>query len=1022
LPAVDEPSGLGDITAKLVDAREPQDDVEAKRLRARLSERLVEGALPAPVTVDRFTLLERIGSGGLGVVYAAYDPKLDRRVAIKLLSPREQAGTDEAEGRARFVREAKAMARLSHPNVVPVYDVGIHGGSVFIVMELVDGVQLGTWLSARKRTRREILETFRAAGRGLAAAHAAGLVHRDFKPGNVMVGQGGRVRVMDLGLATPTQPTLGEDPTPTPSGSIEIDVANAFSTQPGTVMGTPAYMAPEQHEGKPVDAKADQFAFCVALYEALYGERPFVWKTANELSQAVLSGDVRPAPANSNVPTWLREVVARGLAVDPAERWPSMQALLAALGRDPRAFWRRIGIAAAALAAAVAAGLTYGAYLEKQASLCAGVEERLAGVWDEDKKTEIREAFLATSLGYGPDTWERVEKVLDDYTTRWVDLRREACEATELRKEQSPEIMYLKMACLEQRLWEVEGISKVLAAADSDVVENAVDAVTALTPLEYCSDDHLRSNAELPGDARSRERVATTRARLAEAKGLEDAGKYSDAVTLARALVDEAVELGYGPVEAEARYRLGSAQSLAAHYEDAERELVEAALIAEEHHMDEIVARARIMLVQVVGLRMARLDEAEVWVRHAKAAVGRLGDRKDLEVELLSNMGVLNGERARFDLAREQLERALKMQESIHGPSHPAVAESLNRLGNLSYTESAYDAAYGYYERALEIRREVLGSEHPAVATMHNNLGIILAVLDRYAEAKVQHERALAIWEKTVDADHPSLGMSHHNLAIALSGIGDKEGARAHYERALRIHERAFGPEHPRPALDHAHLGMTLLELGKPDEAKTHIERAVEIWKKKLGSEHPRYAYGLQILGDWYFYTGDYEHALEHHQAALAIHEQVFGPSHGAVAGCLARIGTIYNRMKKHERARPVLIRALALAENATSEPFPDPGVILRELARVLLAEGKRDQAIEHLERALEKHEAYSGIEGRAAETRFFLAQQLWKSPDERSRARDLAKQAKTEFERSNKGVLSERDSREVGTWLARHR
>jgi tetratricopeptide (TPR) repeat protein len=1022
LPVVDEPDGIGDITARLVDAREPQDDVEALRLRARLSERLVEGTLPAPVTIDRFTLLERIGSGGLGVVYAAYDPKLDRRVAIKLLSPREQAGTDEEEGRARFVREAKAMARLSHPNVVPVYDVGIHGGNVFIVMELVDGVQLGTWLSARKRTRREILETFRAAGRGLAAAHAAGLVHRDFKPGNVMVGQGGRVRVMDLGLATPTQPTLGEDPMPTPSGSIEIDAANAFSTQPGTVMGTPAYMAPEQHEGKPVDAKADQFAFCVALYEALYGERPFAWKTAAELSVAVLGGEVRPAPTSSDVPTWLREVVVRGLAVDPGQRWPSMQALLAALGRDPSARWRRAGMAAAALAVAVGASLAYGAHLERQASLCAGVEERLVGVWDDERKTEIREAFFATSLGYGPDTWDRVEKALDDYTTRWVGLRRDACEATELRKEQSPEIMYLKMACLEQRLWEVEGISKVLATADSKVVENAVNAVTALTPLEYCSNDHLRSDAKLPGDARSRERVATLRARLAEAKGLEDAGKYSGAVALARTLVDEAVELGFRPVEADARYRLASALSLAGRYEGAEREVTEAALIAEEHRMDEIVARARIMLVQVVGLQMARLDEAEICARHAQAAVGRLRDRNDIEAELLSRLGVLNGELARYDLAREQLQRALEMRQAIHGPTHPAVAASRNQLGNLAYAEGAYDAAYEQYERALEIRREVFGPEHPTVATMHNNLGIILAVVDRYAEAKEQHQHALAIREKTLDADHPSVGMSHHNLAIALGGVGDKEGARAHYERAIQIHERAFGIEHPRVALDHAHLGPILLELGRADEGRTHIDRAVAIWEKKLGNKHPRYAYGLEILGDWCFHNGDYEHALEHHQAALAIHEQVFGPSHGAVAGGLARIGAIYNRMKKHELARPLLLRALALAENATSEPFPDPGVILRELARVLLAEGKRDEAIERLERALEKHDAYSGAQGRAAETRFLLARLLWKPPEERSRARELAQQAKAEFEQSNTGVLGERDRRQVETWLAKHR
>ncbi|MFP2964418.1 protein kinase domain-containing protein, partial [Myxococcus sp. 1LA] len=250
-------------------------------------------SLERGTAVGRYLVLERLASGGMGVVYSAYDPELDRRVALKLLRV-AALGLEAEQGRAHLLHEAQAMARVSHPHVVPVYDVGTFGPQVFLTMELVDARTLRPWLKAEPRSWRQVLALFLDAGRGLAAAHAAGVVHGDFKPENLLVGQDGRVRVTDFGLARNANP---------------LDDVSPLSG------GTPAYMAPEQMEAPaPADARSDQFAFCVALYEALHGERPFAATTPHELLAEVRAGKVRPAPRGTQVPPWLRRVLLRGLS------------------------------------------------------------------------------------------------------------------------------------------------------------------------------------------------------------------------------------------------------------------------------------------------------------------------------------------------------------------------------------------------------------------------------------------------------------------------------------------------------------------------------------------------------------------------------------------------------------------------------------------------------------------------------------------------------------------------------------
>ncbi|MFV8752751.1 serine/threonine-protein kinase [Nannocystaceae bacterium ST9] len=308
--------------------------------------------------VGRYSVLRRIGEGGMSIVYRAYDPELDRQIALKLLRPDDP---DDREGSARLVREARAMAKISHPNVAQVYDAGIAGSSVYVAMELIEGPSLDRWTAEMPRPWTELVRMYLQAGRGLAAAHAAGLVHRDFKPDNVMVGADGRPRVLDFGLARPApldaedvlllddderlvaddeyaqlsgegedrlEPKRREPSAPSRSGEFDLqfDV-----TRTGLVSGTPAYMAPEQHRGEPGGAAADQFAFCVALWEALYRKRPYEGRNYFELSDAILNGRRSSVPRGTHVPGWLQHQLERGLAIEPRDRHPSVQSLLASI-------------------------------------------------------------------------------------------------------------------------------------------------------------------------------------------------------------------------------------------------------------------------------------------------------------------------------------------------------------------------------------------------------------------------------------------------------------------------------------------------------------------------------------------------------------------------------------------------------------------------------------------------------------------------------------------------------------------
>ena len=367
-------------------------------------------------TISRYVVLRRVGAGGMGVVYAAYDPQLDRKVALKLL--RTGIGLGEGEARARLVREAQAIAQLSHPNVVAVYDVGTTAdGEVYVAMEFVEGDTLTQWMHRWDRSWRDTLEVFRDAGRGLAAAHAVGLLHRDFKPDNVLVGADGRVRVTDFGLARSLVTGHADEKAATPSAS-PVGPLRVTLTATGAVMGTPRYMAPEQLRGQDVSAAADQFSFCVALYEALYGHHPIAGDTAVKIVEEGARAQAPTAPERA--PSWIWPVLARGLDPQPARRYPSMSALLVELTPPAPSPRRRTYVVTAAAAALVLGGAAAATVLTPKPVVPPQIDpevivmmnnqivqlrkerdelgERIAAMVAEDAKNDAKLAELAREL------------------------------------------------------------------------------------------------------------------------------------------------------------------------------------------------------------------------------------------------------------------------------------------------------------------------------------------------------------------------------------------------------------------------------------------------------------------------------------------------------------------------------------------------------------------------------------------------------------------------------------------------
>lgn len=904
-------------------------------------EAISEDVLTRGLMLGRYVILDRIGDGGMGIVYAAYDPELDRRVAVKLL--RSDLRIDPAARSERILKEAKALARLSHPNVVAVHDVGSFRGQVFVAMELIDGQTLKAWCAERRRSWREIRDVYLAAGRGLAAAHAVGLVHRDFKPDNVLLDKSGRVRVTDFGLALEL-----EAPRDQPGA------ASAARRPPGTR----GYIAPESESEARVDARADQFSFSVSLYQSLYGELPFDPDDATRT--------LRAPPQNARVPGWLRRVLLRGLAMEPEKRFANLDELLHELQRDPARTRRRWAGALAALAATVMISAGVRDLSTRVQRECAAAGSRVHQLWSEGRRAEIR-AALEGGLANGAATWARLGPALDAHATKLAQAKISACEATRVHQRESEEAYAHRRACLERRRIELDALTRLLAEGDREVLSRAEEATQlVLLPLSAC--DHVPPARRLV----TTEDVSALRSRLAEARVLRVAGHYRRGRELAGSVAKEAAALQSRTLQAEALVTLSALKDEAGDFSGAEQSLREAVHAAEAAGDDEVLATAWIDLVAALGYRQDRDEEAFVSERHARALLERLGSSDKLEADLLNNVGRVLQRQGRHREALQHFESSLELRRKYRGEEHVEVAASLNNVGLVLSHLGRPREALGRYREAMDIVRDVLGPEHPEMAVLEQNLGGTLYRAGDLEGARDAFARARALNEKTLGADHPRAATSASNLSMTLARLGQLDEAITLERAALSARERAHGSEHLDVARSQADLAVLLLRAGRLEEAETLAARSLAVRERALGGEDPLVAASLTYLAAAHLAQDRPAEARREYERALDILERSLGPNRVELVEDLVGIGRAWLAERKPTRAIPALERAEALRTVGGEGPLFTAASF--ELARALWAAGgDRTRACELARRAREEFGSGEGVAINAASVDGFL-------------------------------------------------
>jgi tetratricopeptide (TPR) repeat protein len=822
--------------------------------------------LPPGALIGRYMVLQALGSGATGTVYAAYDSELDRRVALKFLRDRVE-GTEADEWRGRMQREAKAMARLSHPNVVTLYDVGLSSeGRIFLAMEMVEGGTLGDWLEAEKRTWREIVALFCEAGEGLEAAHRAGMIHRDFKLDNVVVGKDGRPRVTDFGLARGSQDPAADPGTIPPRDAAPGDsppslVASGSAgpldrlTTTGAVMGTPGYMAPEQYTSDvEIDVRADTFAFCATLYRALYGQRAFAGKTVEEIAESTLLGRVSAPPKGSDVPLWVHKVVLSGLASDRRARPESMREVLAALRADPSRRRRRWlvagGMVAAVGAIALSAFFLVHAAGERRVRGCLQMADRLGGAWDDPRKDAIARAFHATRLGYADDTWMRVATRLDAYAASWASATEQACVATRVKGEQSEAMLDLRTSCLDERLDELKALSDVFVRADARTVEKAVQAATSLTSLEPCANlDELSAATRLPPEPAARAKIRALRAEIAAANDLCLTGKQTQSWERLQELRERVDSSSYGPVVV--------AWTMVTAHVDVGRDLKAAAAeweraiaLTETYHLDRERADAEVHFGRVLN-ELAQHEEARHWLGLARATLARIGGDPVLELTRDVYESYEYWNEGKYADAARVLEEAMSRPNVARAddPADTADAESFLGLALVFY-DTRYDEAVAHARAAVAIDVDAYGPEHPFSGTMLSNLGIVEQEAGRLDDALAAVSRSLAILQAALErgevtAQNQTLGNAFLNTGIVLVRLGRAGEAASLIEKARAVY-RANDEKDGLVNADTT-LGEAWRAMGRVDDAERVCKEAREIAERNKDTS-PEFLVELLVL------------------------------------------------------------------------------------------------------------------------------------------------------------------------------
>ena len=776
-----------------------------------------------PARIGRYHVLAQLGAGGMGVVLTAYDPDLDRKVALKLLRPGGASGSS-----GRLLREAHALARLSHPNVVQIYDTGAFAGQIFIAMELVRGVDLRGWL-ARPHPRAEVLRVLLDAGRGLAAAHDAGFVHRDFKPENVLVGADGRVRVADFGLVRQRDDDEddGDDDPDDPRARNEPSL-----TRTGALLGTPAYMSPEQHLGLPADARSDQFSFCVALWEALHGQRPFAGDSAELLTTAVLAGRIQPPPRTARTSRHLTRVLARGMARAPEQRYPGMHALLADLARNPARARRRwlLGLGAAALisAAAVAAR-------REVAEPCSGGPEALASAWDPARRQAVADALAAAD---DPDATALALTGLDAYADAWLESHRDAC-LDHRRGEQSSALLDARMRCLDRRRQTLATAANLLAGAPTDAASapapapgapapppapppapDAAQLVARLPAVAACDDPAVvLAEVTIPEDPAVAAEVAAVESALIGARVRHDAGDVAGAQVLADEAAARARRAGSPPTLAAALLVQARVHFTRGAYTLARPALGEALTQAVESRRDDVAAEAIARLLYVDGVQGSRPEEALRLAPLALAMAARAPEPH--AARGLAHNTIGGAKLSLHDREGAAASMARAVEEMLAAPRHDPI-ELAHAMLNAGLMTAAPDQRRAGLIRSTDLLTAHLGPRHPLTLNARALAALFMPDLrDAAAQLAATCPAYLAV--------HGGVPLActycFHRLAHFQLFLGDAPAARASAQQVLSCRPAAPAVGMDGHMRDKA-LALIAVHDDRPDDALAIVARA----------------------------------------------------------------------------------------------------------------------------------------------------------------------------------------------------
>ena len=953
--------------------KEPDTDDDLERgLAYAAARRRLLGELDAePPRLAHYYLLETLGSGAMGVVFAAYDPDLDRKVAIKLL----RAGPDDSHGRQRLQREARALARLTHPNVVTVHGIGVQDGQPWVAMEFVSGSDLRQWLGERERPWEEVLEVFVAAARGLAAAHSADVVHRDFKPANVLIGDDGVPRVADFGLA---RPAGMEDVEKEPDDSLSsheslrsasgADWRNEALTRTRGMVGTPVYMAPEQYLSSDVGPAADQFAFFVSLYEGVYGTLPFSNDELLALVEAKASGTIAEPPRDSKVPRWLHRIILRGLAAKPEDRFASMDAVIAeiesARRRAKGGGWR-LWVGAIAIAG-VAAGIGGRLSSAEPSSIsaaesCANAGAPIEDVW-ANRRDAIQTAVLDTDLPYAEDSWGWIDREMSTVAEAWGTARLQVCVA-ELEGTMTADIAQRRLHCLEDKLANATAVTNLFARADADIL-SATDRLLARlgNPEECMGDGPLQSMTLRPADPQARERGDAVMGRIVNLHALRLAGKREEAKTETNAL-RESLDDDLEPL---VRAELQRVLSLAINPAKPEHgKLLRGALA------DAIRARAdrlAIMVYYDLGIHEATLGRPGRAIQYYELGLAT-ADRVDTVAERLGTewsfvavlrpaletvLGVALRDHGKVEDALVHLHRGAELAGKIRNSTFTFVPmEAYNNYAEGLRVTGSYAEALDYYDRAIQIGRETMGMQHPQVGQVLNNRGAAFVDLGRYEDARRDLELGREIKRTRVGENHPDVALLDYNLSLIDINTGNPERARTTLERVRNVWEKRLPENHPfRPAALMS-MGTAARHAGDVEEALTLVTEARATLRKLVGDRPDLLVatadaeYALTLVA-----AGRADEAVKAANDAVTGFEKSVGLANAAASVGLFTLGEVARARGEHEAAIAAFDRSIEVLTDHVSPEHPELASPLVGRAESQLALGKRDEAGASLTRA----------------------------------------------------------------------